>query len=266
MYTFKSIYLDYPIITGRIYDIFEPETITKDTAIFFVHGGGWRGGSRTKFHEIMQAYNNLGYIVASTDYKLYAKDAFEQVKDIREAYDNFISYLKEKGRPLKVAVFGESAGAHIAALMCYVKPNGLDENCVLKNEWVKPECVILSSCPHNFYHWEGIMTAIWNGMKSIAGGSYETDYDKYVKLSVENYIDENNPRTFYVEAEREHFFDNQATKEICKKQNQMGIKSFWKLYSKMEHGFFYELKRNAQKEAFQDIADFIEGRLNLNND
>ena len=27
---FESYYLDYPLVTGRIFDVFEPEEITKD--------------------------------------------------------------------------------------------------------------------------------------------------------------------------------------------------------------------------------------------
>ena len=64
---FESYYLDSPLVTGRVFDVFEPEEITKDVAIFIVHGGGWRGGTRTLFHEIMQAFSERGYIIASTD-------------------------------------------------------------------------------------------------------------------------------------------------------------------------------------------------------
>ena len=80
-HVFKSYYLDCPLVKGRIFDVFEPEEITKDVAVFWIHGGGWRGGGRD-FHEIMQELSDRGYIVASTDYRLYAKDAFEQLKDV----------------------------------------------------------------------------------------------------------------------------------------------------------------------------------------
>jgi len=31
--------MDYPPAKGRAFDAFEPETVTKDIALFFVHGG-----------------------------------------------------------------------------------------------------------------------------------------------------------------------------------------------------------------------------------
>ena len=89
-YSIKTYYNDYPLVVGRVFDVFEPKNITQDTAIFIVHGGGWRADSRQKFHKIMEALSLRGYIVASTDYRLYAKDAFEQLSDIRASYDKFV--------------------------------------------------------------------------------------------------------------------------------------------------------------------------------
>ena len=46
-YEFKTIYFDKPIVTNRSIDIFMPDEITRDIAIFFVHGGGWFNGTKT---------------------------------------------------------------------------------------------------------------------------------------------------------------------------------------------------------------------------
>ena len=115
--TIYTYYLDKPLQVGRVFDVFEPKKITKDVAIFFVHGGGWRAGSRENYHKIMEAFVQKGYIVASTDYQLNARTAFKQLEDIRQAYDKFITLLKEKKRPLKVAFYGSSAGAHLSSLI-----------------------------------------------------------------------------------------------------------------------------------------------------
>ena len=78
-------------------------------------------------------------------------------------------------------------------------------------------------------------------------------------------VDENNILdtydTFFIEAELEHLFPWCDTLEICKKHREMGISSQWKVYTRMEHGFFYELQRNGQKETFEDICLFLEGKL-----
>lgn len=258
---YQSYYLDYPMVKGRVFDVFEPEEITKDVAVFIVHGGGWRGGSRNSFHEIMDALNQRGYLVASTDYRLYAKDAFEQLSDIRASYDKFISILKEKSRPLKVAVYGESAGAHLASLMLCAKPGECGEENSLENEWVPPFLGMLQATPCDFLHWEGMMPQFWSVMQDIAGAPYDKDPDRYERLSLRNYIREENPAIFFLEAELESLFPSEHTLKIAKQHREWGIATQWKVYEKVEHGFFYELKRKRQLEAFEDICLFLEGKL-----
>ncbi len=258
---FKSYFLDCPLVNGRVFDVFEPEKYTKDTAIFLVHGGGWRTGSRNLFYEIMQAFCDRGYIIASVDYRLNVS-GFEQICDIRDAYDRFVTILKEKDRPLNIAVYGVSAGAHLASLMTYTEPDGCGEGCGnLQNDWVKPCKVMLQATPHNFKHWEGMMPNMWELYQEVAGVPYEENSEPFERLSLENYINPNNPQTFFMEAELEHLFPSEHTLKIARKQREMGINSHWKVYPKVEHGFFYELKRKAQLEAFEDICSFLDNKL-----
>ena len=258
-YHISTHYLDYPLKIGRVFDLFEPETVSKTVAIFIVHGGGWRHGSRTAFHKIMEAFCEQGFIVASADYRLDARDAFCQLKDIREAYDKFVSILKEKNRPVKIAVYGESAGAHLASLLVCAKPEECGETVDLENKWITPYAGILQSTPVSFIPYESMMPSVRAVMESIAGAPYEKDPDRYERLSLKNYINDKKPPVFFLEADREDMFMPEYTLEIVKKHRKYGINSQWKIYKDMEHGFFFELKRNAQKEAFNDICAFLDG-------
>jgi acetyl esterase/lipase len=258
---FQSYYLDRPLVKGRVFDVFEPENITKDTAVFFVHGGGWHSGSRSFCHEFMQELNNRGWLAASTDYRLSGVTAFDQLQDIREAYDRFVSLLKRKQRPLKIAVYGESAGSHLASLLLYAEPGECGEKCQLENDWVKPHQAILHATPYDFLHWEGMMPQFWNIMQGIAGKPYDQDPERYERLSLKNYVRKNNPQTFFIEAGLEHLFPSEYTRKIAEEHRAMGIESHWKVYPRVEHGFFYELKRKAQLEAFEDFCLFLDGRL-----
>lgn len=256
--TIQTYYLDKPLQVGRVFDVFEPKEITKDVAMFFVHGGGWRAGSRADYHKLMEAFVEKGYIVAATDYRLNAKTAFEQLDDIRQAYDKFITILKEKNRPLKVAFHGGSAGAHLSSLILCTEYDG---NLPLENEWVKPVMGILQSCPADFVYHEWRFPSIWSSMQSIAGVPYEEDPKPYEKLSLINYINASNPPLFFVGAELEHMFPNEYTLEIVKKHREMGIPSQWKVYEKAEHGFFFDFTRKMQRDAFEDICKFLEEKF-----
>ena len=93
---FYSYYLDTPLQVGRVFDVFEPEKITRNTVVFFVHGGGWTSGSRSTFYPVISELNKLGYFCASTDYRLVSSGvnntvtAFDQLADIRESYMEFM--------------------------------------------------------------------------------------------------------------------------------------------------------------------------------
>lgn len=260
-HVFNSFYLDSPLVRGRIFDVFEPQEITQDTAVFIVHGGGWRAGSRDGFHEIMEALNERGYIAASTDYRLSGVNAFDQIEDIRTAYDRFVTLLKQKNRPLEIAVFGTSAGAHLASLLICAAPGECGEKNSLENEWVRPAFGLLQATPASFLPWEDIFPQIWDSMQNIAGASYKEDPERYRRLSLESYIHKGNPPLFFLEAENEHMFPPSMTLELVKKHHALGIPSRWKVYKNMEHGFIYALFRRQQREAFEDILLFIHGKL-----
>ena len=106
-----------------------------------------------------------------------------------------------------------------------------------------------------------MMPPFWNQMQSVAGVKYDENPEPYERLSMENFIREDNPKIFFMEAELEHLFPSEHTLEIAKKHRAMNIASQWKVYAKVEHGFFYELKRKMQLEAFDDICKFLEGKL-----
>ena len=105
------------------------------------------------------------------------------------------------------------------------------------------------------------MPTFWNTMQGIAGAPYEKDPERYERLSLNNYIREDNPQIFFIEAELEHLFPSELTLELAKRQREMGINSQWKVYKRVEHGFLYELKRKAQLEAFEDLCAFLEDKL-----
>lgn len=256
MLKFNSYYLDTPIIKGRAFDVFFPEEIKHKTQIFIVHGGGWRGGSRVSFHVIMEKLAELGYVCATSDYRLNAKDAFEQISDLRDSYTAFVKLLEERGIAPRIAVYGESAGSHLASLLCYANAGECGE--IYNGEWVKPALAILHATPVHFIPYEWMSDTLKSCIRSIAGASYEDAPEVYERLSLSSYVRQDNPKTFFIEAGNESMFPSEYTKNIAEAHNRMGIPSFQKIYPNCEHGFFYDLTRKAQREAFDDICKFIE--------
>ena len=263
--SFCSYYLDEPLQKGRVFDVFEAESDVplRDTAVFFVHGGAWKLGSRGDgVHILMQELSRRGYITASTDYRLDAKDAFVQLSDVRDAFDAFADLLIEMGRPAKIVIFGESAGAHLASLTAFALPGQCGEVVSeLKHPEIRPVKAVLHATPYAFRSCDAIAPSSWEMMQNIAGAPYEKEPERYERLSLCNYINESNPPSFFIEGEKENLFFSEYSRRIACEHRSLNIRSQWKVYANEGHGFMHSLKRETQRNALDDMVKFIEGEL-----
>lgn len=261
-FAFKSLYFDTPIENGRVLDLFSPEKITRKTALFFVHGGGWRAGSRMAFHKIMRAFNADGYVAASTDYRLAGVNLAAQLTDVRHGYDLFLKELRGMKLPEHVAVYGGSAGALLAALLSMTEPGECGEETFYKGvslprEWTPPVAVLLSAFTPFFTPWKDIFPGIWESMEHIAGAPYDKDPARYERFSPIRYVRASTPPMFVSHAENEHMFPlaNLRLFEKALRSHSRPIEI--KTYTGAEHGFFYDVTRRQQIEMFDDMKTFL---------
>lgn len=88
--------------------------------VLWIHGGGWAAGSRAGFEEVAEDCASMGYVSATTDYRLTI-DGYRfpaQLEDVSAALqyllDNAEKYQIDRNR---VVVGGDSAGGHLALLL-----------------------------------------------------------------------------------------------------------------------------------------------------
>ncbi|MBT2440221.1 alpha/beta hydrolase [Streptomyces sp. ISL-36] len=100
--------------------------------ILYIHGGGWRAGTRTEmgpafrhwrpdpFTRLVQA----GFAVASLDYRLSGEAVYPaQLEDVTAALTWLYARADELGLDMgRTVSWGESAGAHLAALLALTAP------------------------------------------------------------------------------------------------------------------------------------------------
>jgi acetyl esterase/lipase len=98
-------------------DVHRPATKVLSPLIVWVHGGAWRSGSKKDMP--LGKLVEEGYPIASIDYRLSTEAKFPaQAHDIKAA----IRFLRAHGgqwglSSAKIAIAGDSAGAHLAALV-----------------------------------------------------------------------------------------------------------------------------------------------------
>ncbi|NNJ27270.1 alpha/beta hydrolase [Alienimonas chondri] len=105
-------------------DLYLPERTDEAKAaprplIVWVHGGGWRGGSKNQCPPLRAGFVDRGYAVASVGYRLSAAAPFPaQIEDCRAALRWLRAHADEYGLDKnRIGVWGSSAGGHLVALM-----------------------------------------------------------------------------------------------------------------------------------------------------
>ncbi len=100
---------------------FEPQTITSDKIIIWVHGGGWNAGTPKMFDFVGQCVAKHGYRFLSLGYRLSPKNKYPcQIEDVCRGYKAAIAFLQQKGiDTTKIVISGPSAGAHLTSILCY---------------------------------------------------------------------------------------------------------------------------------------------------
>jgi acetyl esterase/lipase len=98
-----------------------PQVPGGSPAVVAIHGGGWRGGSRTDYGRSLTPLVRAGLVVVAVDYRLSRPGAPswpENLDDVREAVRWVRQHADDYGiDPDRIAAMGASAGAHLALLL-----------------------------------------------------------------------------------------------------------------------------------------------------
>jgi len=100
-------------------DVFVPPGEVKDApAVLLVHGGGWRGGDRTQLRGYGVLLGRRGYVCVASEYRLVPESPWPaQIHDVKAALRWMRANATSLGiNPDKIAIEGNSAGAHLALL------------------------------------------------------------------------------------------------------------------------------------------------------
>lgn len=94
-----------------------PETARP--VLLWIHGGGWRAGSKDGCPPARQGFLGRGFAVASLGYRLSSDAIFPaQIEDVKSAVRWLRAHAAEYGLdPRRFAAWGSSAGGHLVALL-----------------------------------------------------------------------------------------------------------------------------------------------------
>ena len=115
---------------GQSLWVFPPADLPGEArpAIVLIHGGGWVSGGADVFFPHARYFASRGMVALSIDYRLIKPEGpgmQECVDDCRAALAYIRSHAAELGvDPAKIAVMGDSAGGHLAAVLGTIPGGG----------------------------------------------------------------------------------------------------------------------------------------------
>ena len=106
-------------------DLYQPlagdfaPTTKPHPVVVFLHGGGWKIGSKKEAAQVVEAITGAGFALASVDYRLSGEAVFPaQIQDCKTAVRWLRANAAKYGLdPKRIGVMGFSAGGHLAALL-----------------------------------------------------------------------------------------------------------------------------------------------------
>jgi acetyl esterase/lipase len=254
-----TIYLDQPLVLKRAVDFAQPEGEVRDTAIFYVHGGGWNSGARDIYHYHLEHFSSKGFWCASVGYRLAPQAKFaDQMTDVMEGYDRFVRYLEEHAPGIRrIVVTGSSAGAHLASLLALMHPEQLGRKLNLAGEWRKPDACLSVNGPGTLEKWPDMNESIKNSIEQMIGAAYEEETDAFAKASPIRYVHEGCPEFLFFVVEHEPYFPHEYVREMSDRIVACGGKSEVVYFEGAKHGFFYGLRSDIQQRALKRMEQFL---------
>src|SRR6516162_9074382 len=100
-------------------DLYVPKGAKDYPTLFFIHGGGWKAGSRSGFDRIGRTFAKNGVGFVSVGYRLSPKVKHPaHIQDVAKGFAWTVANIgKHGGNPGAIFVSGHSAGGHLAALL-----------------------------------------------------------------------------------------------------------------------------------------------------
>ncbi len=262
----------FAIIDGKNlqFDVYAPkaENENNGAAIIVVHGGSWNGGSRNDFPQWNKWLVVNGFTVFDIDYRLTPQPNYlSAAGDVKCA----VLWIKEHAKgfnisPNRIALFGRSAGAHLALLAAYsANDSSLPSSCPANDQNQTVRAVVSFYAPVELL-WAYDHPAneyVINGPKTLAaflgGNPHESAEirDRFLLASPTTHISRKTPPTLLVHGGHDQLVRRENMQFLDEKLNENDIPHTSIFIPYAQHGFDYNFHGWGSQITKPVMLDFL---------
>jgi acetyl esterase/lipase len=204
-------------------------------ALVIVHGGGWRGGSKSVdvYQKMMTDYAEKGYVTINVEYRLTGEAPFPAcIEDVKCAVRWLRAHAEEYHiDPDRVGAYGHSAGAHLALMLAMApKSAGLEGD----------------------GGWEGYSSVV----NVAAAGSPPTELGRDVPMAKTEwwpigYISADHPPLFLIQGSEDRIVRAELTDDFVEKMKAVGANIEYLRVDGAQHGLAYNERLELTEPAIE---------------
>jgi acetyl esterase/lipase len=170
-------------------------------AILCVHGGGWSGGTKDDYTDLLKQFAAHGYVAAAAEYRFLPDFPWPaQIEDVKCAVRWLRAHAKEFNLdPDRIAAMGDSAGGHLALMLGLMDPkDGLEGDGGNAGFSSKVQAVVNKYGPTDMRVWHpvpepGKTEDVSDNLLMKLVGTNDRKAPAVLQLSPIHYIDANDP-------------------------------------------------------------------------
>jgi acetyl esterase/lipase len=229
-------------------------------AVMFLHGRGWREGSRQDMGQFIEGMAGMGYVSVTVEYRLVPAARFPaQVEDCKAA----VRWLRANAAkyridPDHIGVVGFSAGGHLASMLGVTGPgDGLDGSGGNADQSSRVQAVVSFFGPTDFSTRDWPADLEREVIVPFLGGTIAERPDAYRKASPYNYVTKDAPPFLFFHGSEDELVPVDQSKRLADKLKSAGVPVQLVILDGERHGFS---DANNQK-AMRQMLDFLGERL-----
>ena len=225
---------------------FHPEGKSRRPLVIWIHGGGWRAGSKDRCPALFLL--EQGYAVASINYRLSQHAIFPaQIQDCKSA----IAWLRQNAEkynldPDRFGVWGSSAGGHLSALVGtsanvrHLEPTGAEADASRVQavcDWFGPTDVLKMN---NQAGEKGVLDhdAADSPESQLVGGAIQENREQARKLNPIEYLSADDPPFLIMHGDRDFLVPIQQSQQLHAALQKAGRPSELVVIEGKGHGGF----------------------------